>query len=244
MKLSPEKIQDLVTIAYCLEPLAEKEGCTSRIIDLPEKPLTDFLIAGINTSKYFRYFAQDLIIDESISVFTYLPSALEYTNEYKSSKTINFGLLQLMFFAVKARVLEDYKENVINRMSLILKEESQIGAHYLLAGCEIAWSTSKNSIKRDFVMDKYKDIASLADFYHILAKDYPENSSLHQWSNELLNDFKILSEILNILDDKKGYYLDDITYAYNHIKKNNPSLKIGIIADFCAVAIFLHLSYL
>ena len=38
MNLSPELIQDLVTVAFCLEPLSEKEGCTSRSNDLPDKP--------------------------------------------------------------------------------------------------------------------------------------------------------------------------------------------------------------
>jgi hypothetical protein len=244
MQISPEEIQDLTTIAFCLEPLAEKEGCTTRTKDLPDKPLGDFLIAGINSSKYFRYLAQDLKEDKSVPVFKYLPVALVNTNNYKSLKTINFGLLQIMFFAVKARVLEDDRTNIIAKMSEILNKESLASAQFLLESCKKAWRTSSNSAKRDFNADAYQDVSSLSDLYQKIAGDYPSDHSLHQWSNELLNGFKLIDSMLNIFGKMEGSRLDVLASIFNKAKKDNPALKNGIIADFCAAALFLDLSYL
>ncbi len=243
MGISPEEIQDLTTIAFCIEPLAEKEGCTTRTKDLPGRPLADFLIAGINSSKYFRYLAQDLRTDKSVPVFKYLLTALENANNCKSSKTINFGLLQIMFFAVKARILENDRKNVIAKMTEILSTESVESAHHLLEGCLKAWSTSNDSIKRHFNADAYKNADSLSGLYLKIAEDYPPDHSLHQWSHELLNGFKLLEFIFNMLSESKGDRLDMLAEIFSKAKRDNPDVKSGIIADFCAAALFLDLSY-
>lgn len=241
--LTPEKIQDLVTISFCLEPLTEKEGCTTRTKDLPGKPLTDFMITGINIGKYFRFFTEDIINDPKTPVFAYCMEALENANHYKSPKIINFGLIQIMFLVVKARILENRPEYIIDKISQILREDSKLNVQYLLDGCKKAWKTSKHDTKRNFEVNEYKDLVSLYDLYSQLEQNYPKDDSRHQWSNEFMNKFKILSFMLSELENQTEDYLIILSNAFHTIKEENPGLKIGIIADFCAAALFLHLSY-
>lgn len=52
-------IQGLTTKAFVLEALTDKPGCTTRYIDQPGKPLTDFMIAGINSAPFLQNLADD-----------------------------------------------------------------------------------------------------------------------------------------------------------------------------------------
>ena len=88
MKISPRLIQRQVEIALILEPTLEKQGCTTRKIDLPGKPLSDFLIAAINVGWVMYLYAESVLSGGNKEIYSHLIQAMEVSNEYKSKKNI------------------------------------------------------------------------------------------------------------------------------------------------------------
>lgn len=236
-----EAIQNVVTIAFCLEPLAEKEGCTSRSVDLPGLPLTDFIIAGINVSKYFRFLAQDIIDQKQPDVFLYFSDALKVSNRYKSSKTLNFGLLEIMFPTVYARLLSPDKKNSVDTMLDIMKKKNRRDVDHLIMARIEGWKTSTKEEKRNFNGTPYISCESPYDFYMELFNSYPESNSCHEWAAQFKLGLPIVHEALAAL--AVGSRLEAMTSVYDTVRKDSPRLNPGLIADFCAAALFIHLSY-
>lgn len=241
MQLTPDMIQDLATIAFCLEPLSDKPGCTTRFIDLPNKPLTDFIIAGINAGKYFRFLAEDVLHGKDPDVFFYHPRALEHVNRFKSSKTVNFGLLEIMFPAVYARLTCDRKEDIINTIIELIHRDRPSEVLHLRDARVIAWKTSENREKQVFTGTEFVHIRSVQGLYEAFYTTYgPENSS-YQWAEQFKTGLPIISKAL--------YYLDILPQntaletVFRETTISTPQLKLGIIADMCAAALFLHLSF-
>jgi hypothetical protein len=244
MYLSPSKIQDIVTIAFALEPLSDKKGCTTRFRDLPGKPLEDFIIAGINASKYFRYFAEDLKKDSMTATFKYFPDALENSNHFKSPKTINFGLLEIMFPTVHARLLCDDKTVVVDKILEVLKINDSQDVEAQIEARKTAWKTSHNNSKKEFTGNEFVDSRSAYDFYMKMLDIYSPDNSSYQWATEFKGGLPTLTLALEQLSHPYKHMLEAIADAFHTTQRQKPDLRVGIIADMCAAALFLHLSYM
>lgn len=243
MPLTPDDVQDLVTLAFCLEPLAEKEGCTNRVVDLPGKPLTDFLIAGINVGKYFRMLAQDVARHPHADIFGYHLVALQHTNRYKTPKTVNLGLLEIFFPVVYARLIEDDPNKVIPAVVMLMQRENVRDVQSLVDAWLEAWKTSTNERKRSFTGDGSRDARSPFELYMQLMKIFPKDSASYQWSDEYKNGLPTLTRIFAELQKRGADPLHATAQAYHEIQREQPHLKKGIIADMCAAALFLWYSF-
>jgi len=240
--MNSDKIQELVNMSFTLEAISDKKGCVTRYKDLDNKTLSDFLIAGINTSKYFRYIAQDIQKNKDTDIFTYFLEALKNSNQHKSFKTINFGLLEIMFPIVYARILCNDKSKIIKKTIKIMKKENHTDVSTLLKARTLAWQTSKNKTKNNFNTSQFESCKSPYELYIKFTKTYNKNNSSNQWGMEYLQGLPILKEFLSKIKSNETI-LDDIKKTFNKVKDKNPNTKIGIIADMCAAAIFIYLSY-
>lgn len=240
--LSPSEVQELVTKAFVIEAITDKPGCTTRYVDLPGKPLQDFIIAGINSSKIFRTFAEARNDDPTTTVFSHNLSALKSANKHKSTKYINFGLLEIMFPVVAARLETDKPDKVIDRVIELVKATTNADVKHLLATRRLAWSTSESPHKVGFQPDKYKNLDSVWDFYMAFNKDFPPESSNFQWTEQYKQGLPILKSFFDKYLEK-GEILQSTTAIFRELKEANPKVAVGIIADMCAAAIFLWLSF-
>src|SRR3954462_9139411 len=94
MRISPQKIRQLAELSFMLEPILNKADCTTRFIDLPERPITDFLIAGVNAGGAVEKYADSVIHENNRQMFSHFYEALAESNKYKTKKYINVGLLE------------------------------------------------------------------------------------------------------------------------------------------------------
>lgn len=236
--LPPETIQDIVTTAFILEPLAEKPGCTTRTHDLPGKPLSDFLIAGINAAKYFRFLARDLENGTHTQIFAQYPAALQGSNLRKSPKTINFGLLEIMFPAVYARLHGAGREQVVDEMIASMQKISPADVAHLLHAREIAWLTSTNERKKQFDPDRYRSAQSPWTFYQLLHADTEPSQSSYQWAQEYFDGLPMIRALLDAFAQNPDALLE--VTAQMHVQRLHvqPDCKVGMIADMCAAAFF------
>ncbi len=240
--ISSDDIQDLVTKSFVLEAITEKPGCTSRYEDLPGKPLQDFIVAGINSSRYFTSLARDFKNDTSVSIFKYNLAALKNSNKHKSSKYINFGLLEVMFLAVYARLKTDNPSKIISSMVEEIRNTSNKDVNYLLKTRELAWSTSITQHKINFAPDKYKKLESVWDFYDKLHSDFGVESSNFQWAEQYKKGLPILKAFFDAYT-KNGEVINTTKLIFKIQRAKNPLVAVGILADMCAAAVFLWLSF-
>ncbi len=240
--LSAQEVQQLVAKAFVLEALTDKPGCTTRYEDLPGKPLRDFVLAGINCSGAFAVFAQSLAQNPNAPLFAYNVAALESSNKHKSAKYVNFGLLEIMFPVVAARLTTNDPDAVIDTVIELIKKTRNDDVGFLMATRKLAWSTSTRPYKTVFGPGKYKDLESVWDYYIAAGKDFPPESSIFQWTDHYKRGLPILRAFFDEYSEK-GEVILSTKAIFNAQKQNNPQVGIGTLADMCAAAIFLWLSF-
>lgn len=241
MKPTPDDIQRLVVTAFTLEAIANKDECTTRYVDLPGKPLEDFLIAGINVGRYFRLLADDVEVEENrIEIFRHFVPALGDSNANKSSKYVNFGLLEAMFATVAARLLSSSGYEAIEQMLKLFDREVPADVHYLLDARKLAWSTSTNIEKQNFDDAVFQDLPSVTSFYNKLSIAFGADTSNHQWAMHAHNRFPILQKTYDALQSNANI-LETVPIIHRSLRTEYPTTRIGILADYSAAAIFLRL---
>lgn len=243
MKLTPEDIQVLVTKAFCLEAIADKKDCTTRYVDLENRPLESFVIAGINVGPVFETFAADRLAGGT-AVFDRFSEALDTSNKHKSAKYVNFGLLEIMFPAVAARLQCHDPSKVVATMLEVMRRGSRDDVRAMVAARKKAWETSgKRAHKLSQIKEPGK-AASPMGFYDTMTKTGIPNSSAVQWATHYMNGLPWVAAQLDYMQAHTDEpLLDRIKNAFDPLREEYPGIKIGILADMSAAALFLHLSF-
>ena len=247
MKLTPIRVRQLVELAFVLEPLLNKNDCTTRYKDLPNKPLTDFVIAGVNVGSAIEEYADSVINGDNKQIFSHYPEAMAISNEYKGNKYINQGLLEFMFVFIRTRLLySESVEGVLNNVVKSLKETDKKDVLDNLKGFRVAIKTSTNEYKKSHAKDNYdyfKKANNIYELFEMVLEKFPDKTrSGHQTAQQYLKGFPIVARYVNEISEKKGL-IRSIENSFNTMHKENLKIKIGILADLAAVAIFLHLSF-
>ena len=240
--VSPDDIQDLVAKAFVLEAITDKPRCTTRFTDLPGKPLQDFVVAGINSARYFRTFADEFRADSTTPLFRYHAEALLGSNAHKSSKYINFGLLEIMFPVVAARLVTDDPTQVIDEVIRLTKESGKADVEHMLKAREVAWSTSSKAHKQEFPAALYADAANVWDFYMRVNADSEPATSNFQWTEQYRLGLPVLRAFFEAYM-QRNEILEATRDVFAEQREANPEIPVGILADMCAAAIFLWLSF-
>lgn len=245
-KVTPELLQRQIEIAFILEPILDKDGCTTRYIDLPAKPLSHFLIAGVNVGQTFREYAESILYDGNNEIFSHLLKAMEVSNEYKSKKNINFGLLVFMFVAVQGRTKYDDLQVCLEKIPEIIKNTSAKDVNNYLEGFKINSRTSSGERKKQIVSDGYENFYEAKDLYELfsigLEVFQDTKTSNHQFCREFVDGFPTVKEFISGIDEKKGL-LESLANSYNSLHSKKPELSPGLLADLTATALFLYIAY-
>ncbi|MEK7648157.1 MAG: hypothetical protein AAB384_03960 [Patescibacteria group bacterium] len=244
--LTPDQIQTLTTIAFCLEPLAEKSGCTTRTVDIVGKPLTDFLIAGISVGPAIRRFAASVITDERAPIFAEYCAALQMSTQYKSPKIISMGLLEIIFPVVYARLRCEERDRVVDVVVSVMQQESPQDVVHLSDARKIAWQTSGDVSKRAFDSAPFVSARSPWEFYERMHVQQGGPESSRQWAQEYFDGLPILRQVLDVLTGITDATAMVAATAQVHadVVAARPGVKVGMVADMCAAGLFLHLTFL
>lgn len=244
MNLTAESTALLVQKALVLEPLADKRGCTSRHIDLPGRPLESFVLAGINVGPVFREYSEDWLAGGEKRLFHHFVRALEASSEHASGKYVNFGLLEILFPTVAARLICNDPDKVVATIIQLMREAPQSDVTALIQARELGWKTSeKRAAKLADLTPTVRRSTTPFAFYEALLAKGPYGST-EQWVRQYQQGLPLLAEQFDLLrSQKEGSLLDKIANAYNQVYEQHSDIRVGILADMCAAAIFLYLSY-
>jgi hypothetical protein len=246
MRLSAQDFGVLVQKAFVLEAIADKPGCTTRYKDLEGKPLEDFIIAGLNVGPSFEAFAKRWLDDpKENEIFSHQLRALKVSTTHKSAKFISMGLLELMFPFVAARIRCDDPGKVIDVAHDLLAQAPRADVEHLIEVRKYGWARSKNKeaklkeLKTDVVESK-----NPGEFYTRFLNHQELVPAAYQWGKHYADKHPFIRQQFEYLQNSSGPLLDRIREAFIPMQKENPDIKIGILADASAVAIFLHLSFI
>jgi hypothetical protein len=247
VEITPNRIRKLVEIAYTIEPLLDKKDCTTRFIDLPGKTIYDFILAGLNVGKVFEDYVRSVQEQNNKELLSHFEAAVKISNEYKHEKLINIGLLEFMFVAVKSRLISKTLEESLDNIKKVLQNTTNEDVQNEYKVFVDALATSKKATKKSSWIETYKGFLKFDNLYeyYVHAEQAFANdvtTANYQVAHEFTEGFPILREYVNNVDTNKGL-IKSIEDTYEELHKKNPENKIGILADFSAVAIFLYLSY-
>ena len=244
--VTPELLQRQVEIAFALEPIIDKDGCTTRYVDLPAKPLAHFLIAGINVGEIFREYAESVLSSEDNEVFSHLLRSMEISNEYKSEKNINFGLLVFMFVAVQSRLKYDNLQDCLGGIANIIKNTPANDVDNYLEGFKLNSKTSLGERKRQIVSDGYEKFYQASNLYELFSLGLEvfqdPTTSNHQFCKEFVDGFPTVRRFVKEVDEEKGL-LKSLADSYNSVHMQDPDISPGLLADLTATALFFYITY-
>ncbi len=244
-KLTPEQIQKTVELAFVLEPILDKKDCTTRYVDLPGKPLTDFLVAAINVGEIFREYAQS-ILKGNTETYSHILEAMRCSNDLKSKKYINYGLLVFMFIAIRSRYLSDNLQDCIKNMKKVLLESSRVDVSNYLKSWNINLETSTQAYKSKTTQDNYgvfKKANNLYELFMTGSKVFNDPSTTtHQFCKEHIEGYPTIKEYIDDIDSHSSM-LGSVEKTYNRIHQKSPQISEGLLSDLAATSIFVYLSY-
>jgi hypothetical protein len=244
VKLNDESVALLVQKAFVFEPLADKPDCTTRYTDLPGRPLESFILSGINIGPVFRRFAKDHLSQDEHRLFHYFVEALKEGSKHTSGKYVNFGLLEIMFPTVAARLVCDDPEMIVATIIELVKKAPLSDAKEMVYARELAWSTSeKREAKMAALTPEVRLAANPYDFYEKISVGTP-HGSITQWVANYQQGLPLLAEQFDTMRYRSGgSLLERIREAYVAVQNKNPDVRAGILADMSAAAVFLYLSF-
>lgn len=217
MNIDPLEVQRQVSLAFVLEPLAEKEGCTTRYKDQnSELSLARLQAAGVSVGPYFYELATRVKKESGqpkVFYDLFQPALASSALNATSKKHINYGLLELLFPFVIARLTIDGDGlAVCNRFSEVLKNSSSDDVDYIDQARSLAWSTSRKDYKRNY--PKKIGGANLLEYYQ---RNVTESRKINygtsaRWYEELVRGMPILREMYRRAADVLPKSRDDLLF--------------------------------
>lgn len=224
-------------LACILEPLPEKNGCTTRKSDWQDKSkLEYFLISGVSSGKVFY----ELV--ERIKENNYKQPNLLYDLAYKAQKEsfknrkggkINFGIIELMIPIISTQIIEQKNDiSILDKVEEVLKKTTKEDVQYHYDFRKIA-----RNVSREYPNTNNYNTSNLYDYYK-LDKNELENN-VHK---EYITKFRRIKKAYTIMEEKynDGNLLDISIVAYNSILKDCNGYS-GLAADFICVALYFYL---
>jgi hypothetical protein len=244
VKLTDESVALLVQKAFVLEPLADKPDCTTRYIDLPGRPLENFVLSGLNVGPVFRRFSEEHLSQKEPRLFHHFAEALTEGSKHTSGKYSNFGLLEIMFPTVAARLVCNDPDAVVATIIMLMKRAPASDVQEMVRARELAWSTSeKRDAKLADLTPEVRSASSPYAFYERMVAGEPHGSAA-EWVANYQQGLPLLAEQFDSMRrSNDGSVLDKIRDAYAVVRDKHPDIRIGILADMSAAAAFLYLSF-
>lgn len=244
-ELSPGQLQRFVELSLVLEPVADKEGCTTRHVDIPGKPLGDFLIAAVNVGEIFREYASSLL-EGNQEVYSHLLRALAVSNDFKRKKYINHGLLVFLFIAVKSRHMSSSLDEAVKNMFRVIKESGSQDVRNYMKSWEVNLETSTQSYKAKETNDNRETFDSATSLFELFVagtrvfKD--PHTTLYQFCKEHVSGYPTVMRYCNGLRKSESTFIS-VQDTYAAVRADYPERSPGLLSDLAAAALFLYLSF-
>ena len=235
----PREVRRYVQLASVLEPIAEKNGCTTRSKDLCEfQKLEYFLTAGVNIGDAFEDLASRL------PGFPCLTYDLCYRAQADSKKNrrggrTNQGIIEFLFPLVISQISNNLTDpnQIIEQVPYVLENTSSRDVFWLQRMQNLAFEMS-GYYHRTFSIGEDANILS----YYQRRLDNSLSYSDQFHNREIVVNYPTLKYMLKVLPNYEVAPLSkSMQDVYNKVRKEQPEMPMGIIADLTACLIYLKL---
>lgn len=241
-KLTPREIRRYVQLACVLEPIAEKDGCTTRLKDLCEyQKLEYFLTAGVNIGDAFEDLAHR-IYDRGFPCQTYdfCYRAQADSKKNRRGGRVNQGIIEFLFPLVISQVANQYTDanKIIVGVPPILERTTPEDTIWLQRMQNLAFEMS-GYYQRTFAI---QDDANILSYYKRRLEDSVKPSDKYH-NQELVANYPTLRFMIERFSACEIASLSkSLQFIYNEVHQKEPDIPLGIIADLTACLIYLKLS--
>ncbi len=241
-RITPREVRRYVQLASVLEPIAEKEGCTTRSKDLSEyQKLEYFLVAGVNIGDTF----EDLMHRIYETGFPCQTYDLCYRAQADSKKNrrggrVNQGIIEFLFPLVISQVSYQLSDpnKIIQMVPAILEKTMPEDTKWLQRMQNLAFEMS-GYYHRTFVIQEYANISA---YYKRRLKDSVKPSDKYH-NSEIVANYPTLRFMIEKLSECESASLSkSMGSVYDEVRRKEPDMPTGIIADLTACLLYLKLS--
>lgn len=263
--LNQSEVRRYIQIACALEPISYKKGCTNRYYDItPTLKIENFIVAGINIGDAFEDLAKRVYKNKrsklNKDIYDLCLKAQQDSLKNRGGHRVNQGIIEFLFPIVISQLT--YNEfnpfRILKKTKDVLINTNKQDVINLQKMRRFAFSLWKGHHKHLSIIKE--EFNNVYQFYYSQEKD-------NLFYVELVNQYPILTKMLNLYYDKfiqNGKQIkaeedqksllcnhrrcnlndlsDAMSYVYDKVKKQNPEIANGTIADLIVCLIYLLLS--
>lgn len=241
-KISPRDVRRYVQLASVLEPISEKDGCTTRTKDLCQfQKLEYFLSAGINIGEAFEDLATR-IYTTGFPCYTYdfCYRAQADSKKNRRGGRVNQGIIEFLFPIVISQISNQSSSEIeiINDVPNVLEQTTPQDTIWLQRMQNLAFEMS-GYYHRTFPIEEHANILS---YYKKRLEDSVKSSDKYH-NEEINNNYPTLQFMLEEHSKSDNPILSSsMQLVYQKVRQDKPNMPTGIIADLVACLIYLKLS--
>ena len=248
----PEKVLRNIGLAFTLEPIPDKRGCTTRFNDLkPTITLEMLTSAAVNSSLAYMHLAKYCLEHQTIEgSYKFLLEAMTHSKWARDGGKVNQGMLEFTVPIVAAHMLYDPQSQknpykVLEMASKNLKATSRKDVDLLI-------ETKKRGNLFSNVQHKYKVKQRLKEktvYDYYLAELEEEKKKGYSTgvvhNRQFVEGFKDVGLLLQTFQkSKKEKFCDRVSEAYETLlEKQEQPIGKGLAADLVSAMLYLAFSY-
>ncbi len=249
----PEKVMKNIALAFALEPIPDKRGCTTRYSDLkPTITLEMLTSAAVNSSVAYLHLARYCLEHQTVKgSYQYLFEAMTFSKWGRGGGKTNQGMLEFTVPIVAAQMVYDPRAEknplrLLEKTSLYLKETSERDVEYLI-------ETKKRGNVFSNVQDKYpvNEHHGVNNVYRYYAKELSEEKGKGYGTGIVHNrqfvrgfpDVALMLRVFNNSTEEK--FSERVNEAYERMLEFQQYKPIGkgLAADLIASMLYLAFTY-
>lgn len=241
-RITARDVRRYVQLACVLEPLSEKEGCTTRSRDLCEfQKLEYFLTAGVNIGDAF----EDLVERIDSHGFPCQTYDLCYRAQADSKKNrrggrVNQGIIEFLFPLIISQISNQSTDadEIISGVPEVLEKTTREDTVWLARMQNLAFEMS-GYYHRTFPIQEEANI--IAYYEKRMADSVKPSDKYH--NHEMIANYPTLRSMLGKLSGCGHISLSrSMQFVYDEVRKQESNMPHGMIADLTACLIYLRLS--
>lgn len=240
------EIQRNVVLAQILEPLAVKQGCTTRHDDLTHNlRLQHFQTCAVNTGEFYQKLAERFFVNGSVQPKIFMDLALDCLNssrrQVKSKKTINHGIIKTMFPLVMSHLIHGNDvAKICSGVVTVLKNSSTEDAIIQNKLYSLGFQTSDKPIKKEYATLNCSTVNLYENYLEreLIAPRYNFDPC---WAQEFLLGFPTVLQMYQIAAANVHHDFVSATVPAYLWAKENTNHGSGMVADLCVAVNYLLL---
>ena len=238
MNTELKDIPRLVQLAFALEPIPDKEGCTTRYKDVVDNLKLEYFIASaINIRPAVKKLVRRVSKEFPQTTYDLLMQAFVESHKNRGGKRINTGMLEMIWPILIACVIFEDKdfESILNRVKSVIALTTPEDAIWAQAACNFSYELWEGHKGRSETINLELDnVHEVYEYKRALIKGRPP-----YFCDEVLKGFPTL-RYFDLIYDKEISFSRAQASVYKKGREYMQDLvPAGQIADLLAIYTFL-----